>query len=111
VIRNAREDFHDVTTSVETEIPETATRVFVLYRINTAFTSGDTTEPEPGLDGRFDVQINQSLPFLQFTNTQWEVLVAVRNIFRDTNPEASGYDELLVVRPPKRIIGGLMVRF
>ena len=28
-------DFHDITTMIETEIPETATRVFVLYKFNT----------------------------------------------------------------------------
>ena len=36
------EDLHDVTTSLETDIPETATRVFVLYKINTGYTRVDT---------------------------------------------------------------------
>jgi hypothetical protein len=104
------EEFHDVTTSVETEIPETATRVFVVYKINTAFTRPDDSEG-PGADARFDVQVNQALPFMPFTSTQWEVLLAVRNLFRDSLIEGSTYDELLVARPPKRIVGGLRVRF
>jgi len=39
------------------------------------------------------------------------VLVCVRNLFRDPNDPGSIYDELLVVRPPKRVVGGFLVRF
>ena len=44
---------------------------------------------------------------MDFANAHWEMLVGVRNLFRDAADEASVYDELLVVRPPKRIVGGL----
>jgi hypothetical protein len=37
--------------------------------------------------------------------------VAVRNLFYEATPGASVYDEILVLRPPKRIVGGLTVRF
>jgi hypothetical protein len=103
--------FHDVTTSVETELPGTATRVFVLYRIDTAFAKRSATDATPGLDGRFDVQVSQPLPLLDFTSAQWQFVFAVRNLFRETTPGASVFDELLVVRPPKRLVGGLVVRF
>ncbi len=109
-IRYEAEDLHDVTTSVATDIPETATRVFVYYKINTGYTRPDTSQPRAGLDGRFDVQINQGLPFA-LGGTQWEVLLGLRNLFRDPNDPASVYDELLVVRPPKRVVGGFLVRF
>ena len=109
-IRPATESLHDVTTSVETNIPETATRVFVLYRINTGYTRSDTELARPGLDARFDVQVNQALPFA-IGGTKWEVLVGIRNLFRDPNEPGSIYDELLVVRPPKRVVGGFLVRF
>ena len=36
-VRRDHERVHDLTTSVRAEIPETATRVFVLYRINSAY--------------------------------------------------------------------------
>jgi len=39
------------------------------------------------------------------------VLLAVRNLFREELMDASMYDELLVVKPPKRIVGGVTVRF
>jgi hypothetical protein len=103
---------HDVSTSLETEVPETATRVVVLYRVSNAFArpTGSPTQA-PGLDARFDVQVRQSLPFMDFSSARWEMLVAVRNFFRDVTPDQSLYDELLVVRPPKRIVGGLTLKF
>lgn len=108
----ASERLHDVTTALETEIPQTATRVVALYRFNTGFrpigpVDGDTRKPY----ARFDVRVTQALPFLDFTSAQWEMLVGVRNMFRDMVAEGSMYDELLVVRPPKRVVGGLTVRF
>jgi hypothetical protein len=62
------------------------------------------------MDARFDVQVNQALPF-GLAGTKWEVLVGLRNLFRDAHDGGSIYDELLVVRPPKRVIGGFLVRF
>jgi hypothetical protein len=56
------------------------------------------------------VQVNQALPF-GLGGTKWEVLVGVRNLFRDPNDVTSVYDELLVVSPPKRVVGGFLVRF
>ena len=109
-VRPEQEDIHDVTTSFETEIPETATRVFVLYKINSAYTRSNTDLTRPGLDARFDVQVNQALPFA-LGATRWEVLVGVRNLFRDPQQPGSVYDELLVVKPPKRVVGGFLVRF
>jgi hypothetical protein len=109
-IRPRNEDIHDLTTSVESDIPQTATRVFVLYKINDAFARGG--EPSrTSTDARFDVQVNQALPFMPLRSTRWEVLVGVRNLFRDQTDVASVYDELLVIRPPKRVIGGVLVKF
>jgi hypothetical protein len=110
-IRPQQEDVHDVTTSLETELPHTATRVFVLYKMNSAFARGDDPT-RPSFDYRFDVQVNQALPFMPFSDTaRWEVLVGLRNLFRDPNDAGSIYDELLVVRPPKRMVGGVLIRF
>ena len=104
------EGIHDLTTSVRTAIPETATRVFVLYKLNSGYARRTGTLSETGLDGRFDVQVNQALPF-GLGGTKWEVLIGIRNLFRDPDDPSSIYDELLVVRPPKRVVGGFLVRF
>ena len=62
-------------------------------------------------DARFDVQVAQRLPFLSSTGADWELVVAVRNLFRDGEAIGSVYDELLVIRPPKRVVGGVLVKF
>jgi len=109
VARGAAERFHDVTTSVEATLPLTATRVFVLYKLNSGF--ADREAPTPRFGARFDVQLHQALPFLGAAGGEWEMLVGVRNLFRDEIGEASVYDELLVVRPPTRVVGGMALRF
>jgi hypothetical protein len=108
--RNPDERIHDIATSLEADVPETATRVMVLYRVNNAFAGRNLTDGF-GVDGRFDVQVRQSLPFLDFSNAKWEMLVTVRNFFRDATSDQSIFDELLVVHPPKRVVGGLTLRF
>jgi hypothetical protein len=110
----AREDsetVHDVTTSVEAQMPVTDTRVFVLYKLNTGFAASEAASSRARFGSRFDLQVNQALPFLNFTSAQWEALITVRSLFRDDLSDASIYDELLVVKPPKRVVGGLTVRF
>ena len=110
-VRPNRERIHDVTTSLETEIPYSATRVVVLYKLNNAFAANTRTVNEPLFGSRFDVRVTQALPFMNFRTSQWEMLVGVRNLFHDSLANTSVYDELLVVRPPKRVVGGLTVKF
>ena len=109
VLRDNGERVHDLTTSVESTLPVTETKVFAVYRINSRF--ADAGAAVAGPEARFDIQINQLLPFLNFSGAQWEMLVAVRSLFSDDLLDASIYDELLVVRSPKRVVGGVTVRF
>ena len=103
------ERMHDLTASVEGVLPVTETRVFVLYKLNSRFADGGTAIG--GAGARFDVRVNQSLPFLDFSGARWEMLVVVRSLFSDESANASIYDELLAVRAPKRMVGGVAVRF
>jgi hypothetical protein len=111
VARRGSERIQGVTAAVDTDIPVTETHVYALYRVSTGYAGGTIESLGPTLAARFDVQVTQSLPFMDFANAHWEMLVGVRNLFRDAADEASIYDELLVVRPPKRIVGGLTLRF
>jgi hypothetical protein len=104
--------FHDVVARVDTFIEGTDTRLSAYYRIN-------ALQPETDMKGanhcltntRFDIQLNQGLPFLQgLTRAEWGVLVAVRNLFYESS-EGATLDEIAVVRPPKRVLGGISVRF
>ncbi len=122
-LRGESDNIHDVATAIETDVPETSTRVVVLYRVSNAFSrpaaaqghggvpSAAVASDHSALDSRFDVQVRQSLPFMDFSTAKWEMLIGVRNFFRETAPDQSVYDELLVVRPPKRIVGGLTLKF
>jgi hypothetical protein len=111
VVREGRERIQDVTATIDTEIPVTETHVFALYRLSDGYAGNTIDSLGPSFGARFDVQVTQSLPFMDFASAHWEMLVGVRNLFRETADEASIYDELLVVRPPKRIVGGLTLRF
>src|SRR5688572_17219547 len=107
--RNER--VHDMTASVESVIAPSSTRFFVLYKLNTGVATANEATASALRNGRFNVQVRQALPFLNFMHANWEMLVAVSNLFRDEVVDASVYDELLVVQPPKRVLGGVTVRF
>jgi hypothetical protein len=109
-IRPDIEELHDLTTSLTADIRETATRVFVICKVNNGFVSPGLGSTATMTDARFGIQVNQALP-VTFAGTKWEVLIGLRNLFRDPADPASVYDELLVVRPPKRLVGGFLVRF
>jgi hypothetical protein len=44
------------------------------------------------------------------TRADWELLVAVRNMFYEAS-QAGFLDELAVQDPPTRVVGGISVRF
>ena len=84
--------------------------MLVLYKLNSGYARRTPRSPTPGsMRGSTCRSIRLSRSGLG--STKWEVLVGVRNLFRDPNDPASVYDELLVVRPPKRVVGGFLVRF
>jgi len=110
VVRNDLEHVQDLTASIDADVPRSRTQLSVVYRISTAFSRSD------GLDGtvaggRFDVQVRQSLQYHPTRGSQVELVMSIRNLFRDLRGEASFYDELLTVRPPLRVMGGIQVRF
>lgn len=109
--RVGSERIHDVTARVVTDVPETATRVAATWKVNSAFARRSPLTTNASADARFDVQVSQRLPFLSGTGADWELVMAVRNLFRDGEAVGSLYDELLVVRPPKRVVGGVLVKF
>lgn len=107
-LRAPAERVHDVSASIDAEVPQTDTRFVLLYKLSSGF-AGSPEGLQTG-NGRFDVQLRQGLPFLEGMG-DWEMLLGVRSLFRTTLDERSIYDELLVVRAPKRVVGGLQVRF
>jgi len=109
-VRADSERVQDVTTSLDADVPRSLTHVSVVYRLNTAFSRGDGTDG-PVATGRFDLQVRQGLPYQPTRGSRLELIFSVRNLFRDLRGESSFYDELLTVRPPLRVMGGIQVRF
>jgi len=106
--------FHDLVARFETFINWTDTRVAALYRLNTLSDESGAPVTRPGSSTtrtRFDLQVTQGLPFMQpLTRADWELLVAVSNIFYEAS-EGGLLDELTVQEPPTRVVGGVSVRF
>jgi hypothetical protein len=101
--------FHDVSARLETFLDATDTRFVAFYRVN--FMAPDEVDSQAVRNTRFDMQLSQGLPFLSpLTRADWEVLLAVRNLFYET-VEGGTLDELAVVNPPTRVMGGISVRF
>jgi len=99
-------DFQDISMQFETFVRRSDTRLRAYYRLNTL-----SVDPDGSLNTRFDVQVRQGLPLLdELTRVDWELLISFRNLFYDGS-EVGTLDELLVQNPPKRIVGGIAVRF
>ncbi len=104
--------YHDFVTRLETEVPSTDTRVAAFYRLNALRPEDDKTAENTTItSSRFDVQVTQGLPFLaSLTRADWELLFAFRNLFYEA-AEGAVLDEVAVANPPKRVLGGISVRF
>ncbi|MGH9462118.1 MAG: hypothetical protein ACRD1X_12925, partial [Vicinamibacteria bacterium] len=117
---------HDLMTSVRTEIDRTRTRVVAVCRLSVhpSLASGlvgipgvpdlATTGVDPArtdLDARFNVQVHQLLPFIGWNSTEWEFVLAVRNLFYEDWEAVSLIDEMSVVDSPARVMGGVKVQF
>ena len=108
------EEIHDLTTHVATSIDRTQTRVQAAYRFisHPIFASGGQGFAAGSkLDSRFNIQVYQLLPFVGWDGTSWEVMVAVRNLFYEDFESASFLDEMAVIHAPRRVLGGVTVRF
>jgi hypothetical protein len=108
--RNA--GFHDVVARLEAAIDESDTRLVAFYRFNSLLPGSESgAELDLLTTTRFDVQLSQGLPFLgAFTKADWDFLLAVRNLYYEPG-EGATLDEMAVLNPPRRLLGGISVRF
>jgi hypothetical protein len=111
VVRDGHESVRDLTTALATTFPSTSTEVSFVYRLSTAFSQADSANRLPQLDGRFDVEVHQALPYQPIRGGHLDVLFALRNLFYDARDTRSMFDELLTVKPPLRFVGGIQIRF
>lgn len=103
--------FHDVTAQIETAFERTGTRIVAYCRLNSLQPHEGEVAGVPLRTARFDVRLSQGLPFMgSLTGGDWDVLFAFRNLFYEPT-EGALLDEVSVVNPPKRVSGGISVRF
>jgi hypothetical protein len=104
--------FHDLVGRLEAAIVQSDTRLVAYYRLNTLLPAGqDGMRPGALNNRRFDVQLSQGLPFLGgLTHADWDFLLSVRNLYYEQD-EGATLDELAVLNPPRRVLGGISVRF
>jgi len=55
--------------------------------------------------------VRQALPIQPINGGRIELMVSVSSLFRDPRNPGAFYDELLTVRTPRRVLGGVQVRF
>ena len=108
---------HDLSAEVEAQWRPSGTRLNAVYRLIThdgitaAAVASDPAAPGDGRTARFDVEILQLIPFTEWSGTEWELSFAVRDLFFRDLMGRSLLDELAVARAPRRVVGGLAVRF
>jgi hypothetical protein len=110
------EQMHDLTTSVQTRIDQTRTRVVAVYRLSTHPTLAPSlvrgsASGANSLDSRFNVQVHQVLPFVGWNSTQWELMLAVRNLFYEDFEDGTFLEEMSVIDSPARVVAGVSVHF
>lgn len=107
------DQIHDVSTALATSIDRTKTRVRWAYRFvrHPGYMRAAPRDDGAVFDSRFNFQVFQILPFVGGNSTEWEITLAIRNLFYDDLEGASFLDEISVVDAPRRVIGGLSVRF
>jgi hypothetical protein len=109
----SEEEIHDLTTALATEIGCTGTRLNAVYRLisHPSMLPEDEGAGSSALDSRFNVQVRQLLPSVGWSSAEWELILAVRNLFYQDLEAAAFLDELAVVDSPRRFLGGVTVRF
>jgi len=107
----ANNDFHDFVARLNAVLDVTDTHLIAFCRFNSLSPDAEGPGTEGERTTRFDVQLSQGIPFLgELTRADWNLLLAYRNLFYETT-EAGMLDEIAVVNPPNRMLGGITVKF
>lgn len=104
---------HDVSAEVVARVRPSGTRFSAAYRLIRHPGLAVVQAPASGGEqtARFDVELVQLIPFADWSGTEWELSFAVRDLFFRDMIGRSLLDELAVARAPRRLVGGLAVRF
>ncbi len=107
------QDFHDLEAGILAKIPLTQTQVHADWKWSSGtplvFGRADHKNPLSALD----VEVHQVIPFQVFSETQLQLMLAIKNLL-DQNPENNGnadFQRALVYNIPRVVAGGLLLKF
>jgi len=100
----------DLSAEVSARVRPSGTRFHAVYRLirHPGLIVGPNRD---GSSSRFELELVQLVPFADWSGTEWELSVAIRDLFFQDLLGRSLLDELAVANAPRRVIGGLAVRF
>ena len=105
---------HDLSAEIVARLRPSGTRLGAAYRVIRHPGLAPTHPAVAAADehtARFDVELVQLIPFADWSGTEWELSLAVRDLFFREMLGRSLLDEIAVAHAPRRIVGGLAVRF
>ena len=106
-------DFHQVTSRIDAYFRRTGTGLAIFHRLHEgAEVSSSEGSNAPRLRAqRYLVELRQDVPFVpSMIGADMALLVSLRNVYYD-DVERRNIDEFAVSAPPRRITGGIRVKF
>ena len=106
-------DFHQLTTRFDAYLRRTGTGLAVFHRFHEgAAVSNYQGDARPRMRAqRYLVELRQDVPFVPaMIGADMALLVSLRNVYYD-DVERRNVDEFAVTAPPRRITGGIRVKF
>jgi hypothetical protein len=110
VARGGRESISDLRTSLDVQLPPTATEIAFAFQVSQArpFVEHDI---QRDLSARgFDLQVRQRLPYQPLDAGLLNALFTLSTLFHH-HESGSLYDEILTVRTPARLTAGIQLGF
>lgn len=108
-------DFHQVTTHLDAMSRRTGTGIAIFHRLHEgagiAIENGAVTTSPHATAQRYLVELRQDVPWVpSVIGADMAFLVSLRNVYYD-DIDRRNIDEFSVVAPPRRITGGIRVKF
>jgi hypothetical protein len=106
-------DFHQVTTRFDGYLRRSGTGIAIFHRFcdGAQAASYDGPQRPPMKAQRYLIELRQDVPFVpSMIGADMAVLVSLRNVYYD-DVDRRNIDEFAVAAPPRRITGGIRVKF
>lgn len=107
------QDFHQITTRFDAYLRRTGTGIAIFHRLHEgAAVANYEGDEQPRMRAqRYLIELRQDVPFVpSMIGADMAVLLSMRNVYYD-DVDRRSVDEFAVAAPPRRITGGIRVKF